>query len=265
MLLVIFAGSIQSPRRLAAASPGTGRHLDGGAYTLFLESGDRGRTPGTNQNRRPADISSIRTGEAICGAPKILRRKVGAVFQLGIFSSPSGVNELPQAFSKVTTSAEDLGIWLKTLIAPYLGHVSRASLLYSGSHINFLNQLPACHSCLLFCTIFDKAHREPNTTATMVDVEKRSIDIAHDVGDKKSLREADISEQENAVGYKEYREALNLEVSDKEVGTFSRISNKPGFRPSTSTNYLIDAQSPLETGSRHLAHVPHYPSLAVHG
>lgn len=52
----------------------------------------------------------------------------------------------------------------------------------------------------------------------MADVEKRNSDVAHDVVDKVSLHEADISEQENAVGYKEYREAMNLEVSDKEVG-----------------------------------------------
>lgn len=75
----------------------------------------------------------------------------------------------------------------------------------------------------------------------MADVEKRSSDVAHDVVDKTSLREADVSEQENAVGYKEYREAMNLEVSDKEVG----------FRPGPLKQYsdlssLSDAQSPLE-------------------
>ncbi|RYP18150.1 hypothetical protein DL765_004076 [Monosporascus sp. GIB2] len=51
----------------------------------------------------------------------------------------------------------------------------------------------------------------------MADIEKRQSNVADDVTDKKILQEADITEQENAVGYKEYREAMNLEVSDKEM------------------------------------------------
>lgn len=58
----------------------------------------------------------------------------------------------------------------------------------------------------------------------MADVEKRQSNVADDVTDKKSIQEADITEQENAVGYKEYREAMNLEVSDKEVGTLNKTT-----------------------------------------
>ena len=51
----------------------------------------------------------------------------------------------------------------------------------------------------------------------MADTEKAHAEISKDGADGRSIREMDESHQENAVGYKEYREALDLEVSNKEV------------------------------------------------
>lgn len=51
----------------------------------------------------------------------------------------------------------------------------------------------------------------------MTDVEKQEQQIMNDAVHKDKIEEVDAADQQNAVGYKEYREALNLEVSDQEV------------------------------------------------
>jgi hypothetical protein len=52
--------------------------------------------------------------------------------------------------------------------------------------------------------------------STMTDVEKPTQIMTEDTAAAKGDING-FSEQENAVGYKEYREALSIEVSDKEV------------------------------------------------
>lgn len=51
----------------------------------------------------------------------------------------------------------------------------------------------------------------------MAITEKPAVEMDNDIVHKKSGQELDAAQQENAVGYKEYHEALELEVSDKEV------------------------------------------------
>ncbi|KAM5370026.1 hypothetical protein ACJZ2D_008709 [Fusarium nematophilum] len=51
----------------------------------------------------------------------------------------------------------------------------------------------------------------------MTDLEKPTAEIANDVNNKPVLQELDATQQANAVGYTEYLEALDLDVSDKEM------------------------------------------------
>ena len=50
------------------------------------------------------------------------------------------------------------------------------------------------------------------------DMEKRASYSA-DAPEKKNIQELEMADQENAVGYREYLEALDIEVSDREVRT----------------------------------------------
>lgn len=58
-----------------------------------------------------------------------------------------------------------------------------------------------------------------------MDLRKPEAVIADDVTiDKRSIVPLDEAHQENAVGYKEYLEALELDISEKEVSAFPRQS-----------------------------------------
>lgn len=58
----------------------------------------------------------------------------------------------------------------------------------------------------------------------MADIEKPTADLEN-VEHRKSITGMDAVQQENAVGYKEYHEALELEFSDKEVHLGFSLSN----------------------------------------
>lgn len=57
----------------------------------------------------------------------------------------------------------------------------------------------------------------------MADIERKGSDAVDNTIETKKGHELNEAEKQNAVGYDEYLEALDLEVSDKEVGC--------GFRP----------------------------------
>lgn len=52
----------------------------------------------------------------------------------------------------------------------------------------------------------------------MTDIEKPAAIVADDMDEKKS-QAMDVSQQDNAVGYKEFMEGRDLDISDKEVCT----------------------------------------------
>jgi hypothetical protein len=52
----------------------------------------------------------------------------------------------------------------------------------------------------------------------MTDTAKPTVDIVDNV-EKSEYNAINTSQEENAVGYKEYREALDLDITEKEVGT----------------------------------------------
>lgn len=98
----------------------------------------------------------------------------------------------------------------------------------------------------------------------MADVEKRNSDVEH-VADTKSIQEPGLSEQENAVGYKEYREAMSLEVSDKEVINLSLSAEITLLAFLLTDPVIVDAESPMEARPDHPAYVSYHTGPAVHG
>lgn len=54
--------------------------------------------------------------------------------------------------------------------------------------------------------------------STMADIERKGSDAVDNTIETKKGHELNEAEKQNAVGYDEYLEALDLEVSDKEVG-----------------------------------------------
>lgn len=93
----------------------------------------------------------------------------------------------------------------------------------------------------------------------MADIERKGSDAVDNTIETKKPDGMDDAHKKNAVGYDEYLEALDLEVSDKEVHrkqTLQRIAWLTAIQVQ---------QSSVEARPHHSSHVSHHPSLAVHG
>jgi hypothetical protein len=91
--------------------------------------------------------------------------------------------------------------------------------------------------------------------------EKPQVELEDTIHDKSSNYMLNAAQQDNAVGYKEYREALDLDISEKEVSTL-----KQRLRIKTESIWQsTDEKTSVEARSYYSSNVSYHASLAIYG
>lgn len=63
----------------------------------------------------------------------------------------------------------------------------------------------------------DMHQAAPSNAADNMTINKPEVELADNASQVNDLKGMDVAEQGNAVGYKEYLEAMDIEVTEKEV------------------------------------------------